>query len=134
MHSDENFVTEILKAGASGYVLKDSAFEDLVNSIRTVVKGQTYLSPSIQGTVVAEFLRHSEKRQPSAFTVLTDREREVLQLVAEGKSTKEAAEILSCSTKTVEVHRSHIMDKLNLRSIAELTKYAIRTGLTSLEH
>lgn len=133
MHSDENFVAEMLKAGASGYVLKDSAFEDLVNSIRMVMKGQTYLSPAITGTIVAEYVQHVKGKDLSVPGVLTDREKEVLQLLAEGKTTKEIAEILSCSSKTIEVHRSHIMEKLGLRSIAELTKYAIRAGLTSLE-
>ena len=133
MHSDENFVTEMLKAGASGYILKDSAFEELVNSIRSVLEGHTYLSPLVAGTVVSEYLELSKGNQPTAFTVLTDREREVLQLLAEGKSTKEIAGVLSVSAKTVDVHRSHIMDKLDLHSVAELTKYAIRTGLTSLE-
>jgi DNA-binding NarL/FixJ family response regulator len=132
-YSDEKFVTEMLKAGASGYILKDSAFADLITCIQTVMKGETYLSPSITGRIVAEYLQHSQTPDTSAFTMLTDKEREVLQLIAEGKTTKEIAGMLGRSVKTMEVHRNNIMSKLNLRSVAELTKYAIRAGLTSLE-
>lgn len=133
MHSDRRFVMEMLKAGAAGYLLKDSAFEELVSAIHVVMAKQHYLSPMITDVVVSEYLRNLPGNEPTAFTVLTAREREVLQLMAEGKSTKHIASILGVSVKTVETHRQQIMEKLNTHSIAELTKYAIREGLTSLE-
>jgi len=133
MHSDELFVTEMLKSGASGYLLKDCAFEELERAIRAVVVGQRYLSPCISGVVVNGYLHRLSKTDFSGSEVLTDREREVLQLMAEGKSTKQIALKLHISIKTVETHRRQIMDKLDIHSVAELTKYAIRKGLTSLE-
>jgi len=132
MHSDRRFVLEMLKAGASGYLLKDSAFEELVNAVHTVMTGQSYLSPRITDIVVKEYLYNLPKNESTVFTVLTVREREVLQLLAEGKSTKQIASTLNLSVKTVETHRQQIMDKLEIRTVAELTKYAIREGLTSL--
>lgn len=132
MHSDRRFVLEMLKAGASGYLLKDSAFEELVNAVHTVMTGQSYLSPRITDIVVKEYLYNLPKNESTVFTVLTTREREVLQLLAEGKSTKQIASTLNLSVKTVETHRQQIMDKLEIRTVAELTKYAIREGLTSL--
>lgn len=132
MHSDKRFVIEMLKAGVSGYLLKDSASEELASAIRTVLSGTPYLSPKITGVVLKDYLSALTKTEPSAFTLLTSREREVLQLIAEGRSTKEIAATLFVSVKTVETHRQQIMDKLNLRSVAELTKYAVREGLTSL--
>jgi two-component system, NarL family, response regulator NreC len=132
MHSDRRFVLEMLKAGASGYLLKDSAFEELVNAVHTVMSGQSYLSPRITDIVVKEYLYNMPKSESTVFTVLTGREREVLQLLAEGKSTKQIAATLNLSVKTVETHRQQIMDKLEIRTVAELTKYAIREGLTSL--
>ena len=132
MHSDRRFVLEMLKAGASGYLLKDSAFEELVNAVHTVMTGQSYLSPRIMDIVVKEYLYNLPKNESTVFTVLTVREREVLQLLAEGKSTKQIASTLNLSVKTVETHRQQIMDKLEIRTVAELTKYAIREGLTSL--
>jgi len=133
MHSDELFVTEMLKNGASGYLLKDCAFEELEHAIRAVVAGQRYLSPFISEVVVNGYLQSLSKTGFSGSGVLTDREREVLQLMAEGKSTKQIALKLHISIKTVETHRRQIMDKLDIHSVAELTKYAIRKGLTSLE-
>ena len=133
MHSDSLFVTEMLRSGASGYLLKDCAFEELARAIRTVVAGKTYLSPSISGVVVDDYLHRLSKADFSGSEVLTDREREVLQLLAEGKSTKQIALKLHISVKTVETHRRQMMDKLDIHTVAELTKYAIRKGLTSLE-
>lgn len=132
MHSDRRFVLEMLKAGASGYLLKDSAFEELVTAIHTVMAGQPYLSPKITDIVVKEYLHNLPKNDSNVFNILTGREREVLQLLAEGKSTKQIALTLNLSVKTVETHRQQIMDKLQIRSVAELTKYAIREGITSL--
>lgn len=133
MHSDKRFVLEMLKAGASGYLLKDSAFEELVTAIHTVMASQRYLSPKVTDVVVEEYLGNLTRNESTVFTILTVREREVLQLLAEGKTTKLIAATLHVSVKTIETHRQQIMEKLNLRSIAELTKYAIREGLTSLE-
>jgi len=133
MHADKRFVTGALSAGASGYVLKDCAFEELVRAIHTVAMNQTYLSPSIAGIVVESY-RRSQTSPTQSFPVLTPREREVLQLVTEGASAKKIASILNVSMKTVETHRHHVMEKLNAHSVAELTKYAIREGLTSLDN
>jgi DNA-binding NarL/FixJ family response regulator len=134
MHSNRRFVAEMFKAGAAGYVLKNSAFEELTRAIRAVMSGHTYISPAVAGGVVDEFVRNpSPTKMSSVFTILTDREREVLQLLAEGRSTKETANVLKVSVKTVETHRRHIMEKLNLHSVAELTKYAIREGITSMD-
>lgn len=132
MCSAKQFVVEMLKAGASGYMLKDCAFEELVYAIHTVLKGQIYLSPGITTFVIKDYLRFS-KFDPSVFSVLTDRERGVLQFIAEGKTTKEIAFFLNVSSKTIETHRQQIMNKLDIHSIAELTKYAIREGLTPAE-
>lgn len=133
MHADRRYVAQMLKAGASGYVLKDSAFEELVQAIETVAKGRTYLSPQIAGTVVTEFKRTAQDDDGSVFSVLTVREREVLQQISEGCSTKETASALGVSVKTVETHRRQIMEKLDLHSVAELTKYAVKEGLTELD-
>jgi len=133
MHSDKRFITAMLKAGASAYLLKDCAFEELVSAIRAVAAGQTYLSPRIAGIITKEFVHHLKEEDTSAFAVLTPREREVLQLLAEGWSTKRIAAHLNLSTKTIETHRSNIMNKLNIYTLPELTKYALREGLTSLD-
>ena len=133
MHADKRFVLAVLEAGASGYLLKESALEELVRAIRAVEAGQTYLSPAIAGFVVEAYKAAHPKTASSMFSLLTAREREVLQLIAEGRSTKEIAELLCVSVKTVSTHREHLMKKLNLYSIAGLTKYAIREGLTSTE-
>lgn len=132
MHSDQRFVIESLKAGALGYLLKDSAFDELLDSISTVMKKQVYLSVKITNIVINDYINIRRQEKSSVFSVLSTREREVLQLVAEGRSTKEIAAQLSVSVKTVETHRKQIMDKLGLHSVAELTKYAIREGLTEL--
>ena len=132
MHADKRFVMGALSAGASGYVLKDCAFEELVQAIHTVAMNQTYLSPSI-ADIVVESYRHSQPSPDQSFSVLTPREREVLQLLTEGTSIKDTASLLRVSTKTIETHRQHIMEKLHTHSVAELTKYAIREGMTSLD-
>jgi len=133
MHSDSLFVTEMLKSGAKGYLLKDCAFQELASAIDAVMTGKTYLSPSISGVVVDDYLHRLSKAGFSQPDILTAREREVVQLLAEGKSTKQIALKLHISAKTVETHRRQIMDKLDIHSVAELTKYAIRKGFTSLE-
>jgi len=132
MHSQRQFVEGMLNAGVSGYLLKDSAFEELIDAVRTVMTGRLYLSPDITGVVVSEYLRYRQASDDRPQVQLTLREREVLQLIAEGQSVKVIAEKLHISIKTVETHRSHIMNKLDLHTVAELTKYAIREGLTAL--
>jgi DNA-binding NarL/FixJ family response regulator len=132
MHSDKTYVAGILSAGASGYLLKDSAFDELAKAIRVVISDQFYLSSSVAGIVTKDYVRHlSAASDSSAHSILTAREREVLQLLSEGKSKKQVALQLNMSVKTVETHRQKIMEKLDIYSIAELTKYAIREGLTS---
>lgn len=133
MHSDSMFVVEMLRSGASGYVLKDCAFEELTRAIRTVMDNKIYLSPAISGVVVDDYLHRLQKVDYSDSEVLSDREREVLQLLAEGKSTKQIALKLHISNKTVETHRRQIMNKLDIHTVAQLTKYAISRGLTSPE-
>lgn len=132
MHSSSKYVRAMFKAGATGYLLKDCPFEELVEAIKTVIAGKTYVSPSIGETVVQDYVSTPEKT-PSAFSTLSAREREVLQLLAEGKTTKEAGRRLHISPKTVEAHRLRMMDKLKLDNIAQLTKYAIQEGLTRPE-
>ena len=129
-YSDRNRIIEALRAGASAYLLKDSAFEELVGAVRKVLAGETYLGSGIPDLHPTHL---HEKYNGEIRARLSDREREVLQLLAEGKAIKEAAAVLHLSTKTVETHRRSIMGKLNLYSIAELTKHAIREGLTTLE-
>lgn len=133
MHAESHVVAEMLKAGASGYILKDAAIEELVCAIRECRAGRIYLSPSLAENVIKDYISHFPRKDFSVYSLLTSREREVLQLIAEGKTTQKIASLLFISPKTVETHRQNIMDKLNLHSIAELTKYAIREGLTPLE-
>lgn len=133
MHSDRKFVREMLSAGASGYMLKDSAFEELGKAISTVNDNRTYLSPGVADTVVKDYIGKIVTEDSPVSPVLSNREREVVQLFAEGKTTKQIASLLFVSIKTIETHRRQVMDKLGVNSIAELTKYAIREGLTSLE-
>ena len=132
VHSEQHFVSEVLKAGASGYLLKDCGFEEVNSAITTVISGEAYLSPRITTVVRDDYLQHLTRSDTASPPALTAREREVLQLIAEGNSTKEIAYSLNVSVKTIEAHRQRIMEKLNLRSVADLTKYAIREGLTSL--
>ena len=132
MHSDSRFILGVLGAGARGYLLKDSAFEELSAAIQAIAKGQTYyLSPVIADVVIRKAIGTLSAKTASA-DKLSNREKEILQLVAEGRSTREIAAALYVSVKTVETHRKQIMDKLNIHSIAALTKYAIREGITSL--
>jgi DNA-binding NarL/FixJ family response regulator len=133
MHADRQWVSEVLRAGASGYVLKNTAVEELRAAIRAVMAGKVYLSPAIAGVVVQDYVRHVPDRVRGPFDTLTPREREVLQLLAEGKTSKEMAAALDVSAKTIEMHRGQIMNKLGIHTVAELTKLAIREGLTALE-
>ena len=130
MHKEEQYVLEALRAGVSGYVLKSQAGEDLVQAIHEVSKGSVYLSPVVTGTVVKAYLEGRESSESSESSEpLTSRERAVLQLIAEGKTTKEIAQLLRLSVKTAESHRSNLMKKLDIHEIAGLVRYAIRLGL-----
>jgi DNA-binding NarL/FixJ family response regulator len=133
MHSARRFVVEALAAGAKGYILKDCACEELVRAIRVVAGNETYLSPKITGIIVRDYVKRLPESQASDGSLLSNREREVLQLIAEGQSTKEIAFALGVSGKTVETHRQQIMRKLNLHNVAGLTRYAIREGITHLD-
>jgi len=133
MHSGKKFVIAMLQAGAMGYLLKDCALEELISAVRTVIEGKTYLSPSITDIVIQNYVRNIDQQDDSAFSVLSQREREVLQLMAEGNTTKQIALRLHISPKTVEGHRLRLMNKLDIDNVAQLTKYAIQEGLTSAE-
>lgn len=133
MHSDREFVVEALRAGASGYLMKASAFDELLRAMDAVIEGKTYLSPSITDVVIDNYVRKSPNDAPTAFSVLTARERQILQLLAEGSNAKEIGAKLGISDKTVHAFRNRVMEKLDLHSVAELTKYAIRHGLTTLD-
>jgi DNA-binding NarL/FixJ family response regulator len=127
MHSDESYVVRALDAGARGYLLKDSAEEDLVQAIRTVAQGRPYFSPAISATLLEDYIRTLHQRGlTDTYDLLTDREKEVLQLLAEGKSNKEVAALLNLSPYTVETHRTNLMQKLNLHNTAEIVLYAVR--------
>ncbi len=133
MHVDKHFVIGMFKAGATGYLLKDCAFEELIKAIYIVNKGNYYLSNEINNINISEFSGNLENLKWSNESNLTDREIEILQMITEGHSTKIIADKLILSAKTIESHRKHIMDKLNLFTIPELTKYAIKMGYTSLD-
>ncbi|MRR56415.1 MAG: response regulator transcription factor [Deltaproteobacteria bacterium] len=133
MHHDKRMVLEVFNAGARGYLLKECASDELLRAIKTLLQGETYLSPKISSIVVKGLVKQQKEEIPSEIFSLSSREREVLQLLAEGKSMKEIAFTLDVSIKTVEAFRKRLMDKLKVNSIAELTKIAIREGLTSLD-
>jgi DNA-binding NarL/FixJ family response regulator len=133
MHDDGRFVTNMLKAGASGYLLKDCAFKELTKAIHVVVRtGKSYLSPDITDVVVSSYVTGTPGSEPLLYTALTPREREVLQLVVEGKTSSQIAAILYVSVKTVETHRTQLMRKLKINNLADLVKYAIKEGITSV--
>ena len=132
MHSDDHFVGGMLKARASGYLPKECAAKELIEAIRAVMAGGTYLSPKVASILVQGYRRKLSRDQVTSTKALTAREREVLKLVAEGETSKGIAARLQVSVKTVEAHRQQIMDKLNIRTIAGVTKYAIQEGITSL--
>ena len=133
MHTETRVVAAALEAGASGYLVKDCELAELLRAVRAVTAGQTYLSPAIAGAVVDVLRKKRPIEEASARAVLTEREREVLQLLAEGWSSAEVASRLCISPKTVHTHRKHLEEKLHIRGIAGLTKYAVREGLTSSE-
>jgi DNA-binding NarL/FixJ family response regulator len=129
-YADRRSVREMLKAGAAGVVPKQSDFQELVSAVRAVISNQTYLSPKVSEMVVQGYINRIEGKDNSVYSLLTSREREVLQLIAEGKATKVIAKEIFVSVKTVEWHRSQVMKKVGAKSIAELVKYAISEGLT----
>ena len=132
MHSDESYVLRALKAGARAYLLKDSAESDLVRAIHAVAEGKSYFSPAVSKVLLEDYVRKLQRAGvEDSFELLTSREREILQLVAEGRSNKEVAHLLNLSVYTVETHRSNLMQKLNLRGVPELILYAVRKGIIS---
>lgn len=127
MHSDESYLTRTLAAGARGYLLKDTADVDLQRAVQVVAQGKPFFSPAIANTLLEDYMRQLQQRGlQDSYDLLTDREKEILQLLAEGKSNKDVATLLNLSTYTVETHRTHIMQKLNLHSSAEIVLYAVR--------
>ena len=132
MHSDESYVLRALKAGARGYLLKDSAETDLIKAVRAVHEGRNSFSPAISRMLLEDYIRQLQQRGgEDSYDLLSSREREILQLIAEGKSNKEIAALLNLSLYTVETHRTHILQKLNLHSVPELILYAVRKGIIS---
>jgi len=133
MHANEEYILQTLKAGALGYLVKKAAPSELISAIKAVYQGNSFLSPSISRKVIDDYIRRADEISEGAegFEQLTVREREVLQLIAEGRKNWEIAGLLYISIKTVETHRAHIMDKLDIHSTAELTRYAIRKGIIS---
>jgi len=133
MHSDRRFVLEMFRAGVSGYLIKNCAFKELRQAIHIVAMNQIYISPQIAHIIVDESIARQPPATSSVHSILTPREREVLQFIAEGKNTKQMALKMHLSTKTIEAHRRRIAEKLNIHSVAELTRYAISEGLISLD-
>jgi len=132
MHSDESYVIRSLKAGARAYLLKDSAEADLISAIHAIIEGKSFFSPGVRRLLKEDYMRElADMGAEDTYELLTTREREVLQLVAEGKSNKEVANLLNLSLYTVETHRTHILQKLNLHSVPELILYAVRKGIIS---
>jgi DNA-binding NarL/FixJ family response regulator len=132
MHRDETYILRALKAGARGYLLKDSAESDLVRAIRAVADGKAFFSPTVSKVLLEDHVRKLRRTGgEDSYDLLTPREREILQLIAEGKSNKEAANVLHLSVYTVETHRSNIMEKLKLKSVPEMILYAVRKGIIS---
>ena len=132
MHSNEAYIVEALKAGAKGYLLKDSADADLLRAVAAVAAGKSFFSPAVARVMLDDYVRHlAEKGITDRFDALSEREREVFQLIAEGHSNKEVAELLSLSVTTIETHRAHILQKLDIHNTAELVLYAVRRGVIS---
>ncbi len=133
MHTDEKYVVKMLKAGASGYLLKNCSFDELQGAITRVLEGGSYISPQVADVLVSQLNTGPVKEGDSELQILTSREREILQMIAEAKRSKEIAERLCISSKTVYTHRRNIMQKLKAKNVADLTRIAIKNGLTSLE-
>lgn len=134
MHADEEYIFQFLQAGASGYLVKQTAPKELVSAIQAVYQGESYLSPTVSKVVIEEYVRQTQTEQPEdSYEKLTDREREILQLITESFSSKDIADQLHISLKTVGVHRTNLMNKLDIHTLPELVRYAIRKGVISLE-
>ena len=132
MHANEAYIIQALKAGAKGYLLKDSADTDLIRGVASVAAGKSFFSPAVAKVMLDDYVRHlAEKGKADRYDSLSEREREIFQLVAEGRSNKEVAELLSVSPATVETHRAHILQKLDVHNTAELVLYAVRRGIIS---
>jgi two-component system, NarL family, response regulator NreC len=132
MHADETYILRALKAGARGYLLKDSAESDLVRAIRSVAEGKSFFSPAVSKVLLEDYVKKLQRTgSEDSYDLLTPREREILQLIAEGKSNKDVANLLHLSVYTVETHRANLMEKLKLKSVPELTLYAVRKGIIS---
>jgi two-component system, NarL family, response regulator NreC len=133
IYEDLRFVTNMFRAGAKGYLLKECAFEELAQAVRSVMANRTYLSPQVADNVLQDYISQSDGPKPSAYSALTSREREILKLLSEGKRSRQIANLLDISVKTADTHRLHIMRKLGLKNMVDLTKFAIREGLTTPE-
>jgi two-component system, NarL family, response regulator NreC len=132
MHADEPYVTQVLRAGASGYLLKDSADTDLIRAVAAVSQKKSFFSPAVAKVMLDDYVRQlADRGITDRYDTLTEREREVFQLIAEGKSNKDVADLLNLSPNTVETHRAHIMDKLDVHNAAEIVLYAVRKGVIS---
>jgi two-component system response regulator NreC len=132
MHANEAYIIQALKAGAKGYLLKDSADTELIRGVEVVASGKSFFSPAVAKVMLDDYVRHlAEKGIADRFDSLSEREREIFQLVAEGRSTKEIAELLSVSPATIETHRAHVLQKLDVHNTAELVLYAVRRGVIS---
>jgi DNA-binding NarL/FixJ family response regulator len=132
MHADAPYISQALRAGVAGYLLKGAAVSELPLALQSVMRGETYLTPKISQQVVEGYLRDSEE-EPGLLEGLTGRQREILQLIAEGRTTREMAEVLGVSVKTIETHRLRLMERLGIRDVPGLVRYAIRAGLVSSE-
>jgi len=133
MYTHEEYIFQILNAGADGYLVKETAFQDLISAINAVYKGEAFMSPSISKKVINTYMQRARGEEDEVCDTLTTREREILQLIAEGNTNKKIAEALFISPKTVETHRTHIMDKLNIHDRIGLVKYAIRKGMVDVD-
>lgn len=133
VHTDEEYVLQALRAGAAGYLLKDAGRVELEIAVAAVARGETYLSPAVSRHVVGDYVRRTGSGLEGRLETLTPRQREILQLIAEGKSTKEIASILDVSVKTVETHRAQLMERLDIHDVAGLVRYAIRTGVVTAD-
>jgi two-component system response regulator NreC len=133
MYTNEEYIFQILNAGANGYLVKETAFQDLISAIKAVYKNEAFMSPSISKKVINSYIKKAQDDEEQICEILTTREREILQLIAEGNSSKKIAELLFISPKTVETHRTHIMDKLNIHNRTGLIKYAIRKGMVDVD-
>lgn len=133
MYTNEEYIFQILNAGADGYLVKETAFQDIISAIESVYKGEAFMSPSISKKLINSYIQRARGYQDEVCDTLTTREREIIQLIAEGNTSKKIAEALFISTKTVETHRNHIMDKLNIHNSIGLVKYAIRKGMVDFD-